>query len=622
MKDKDQILLESIYELIVEDAQSTKNSVLNKLVSKEVGNDIFKYKNKPENVKVINAAREKFLPIIDEISNIIINNNPKDKNLSDLEKLVSFYFETNGNTKIINDEYKDYVKYPSLLQKKTLQNSKSFQAWNTHTEKSKKDAQDEQPTDKTKVVDPNHDPNQVYEDDEVIVFLADTGNPKTSIENCRKYGKGTSLCISSSKARHHYNKYRLTGNFNKDDVPLTTYFVLLKKENRYILIGIHEDGEYEYNNVSDNIDELATPKEIIKKYPQLSNAFEENIFKFKPIEGRELEYYKKYYNKKLSDFTKLDDKLEFISNFNEGLTKKDWDSIKEDEIEPILNVAILDTDNYIPLDVLSEYPNQKSKYFKLIAKDYQDEVNEIKNKIKNGKIQGDLDLTNFDTLLIPEIFPFLNDIISISGGIGAALAKSLNFPQLQTSGNINASSATSLNLPQLKQNSGYIDAGSAKSLNLPQLKQTSGNINAGSATSLNLPQLQTSRYINAGSATSLNLPQLQTSGIINAESATSLNLPQLQTSGYIFANSATSLNLPQLQTSGTINASSATSLNLPQLQTSGSIYASSATSVVIPKVLHSAVRTNGKLLEPRESDIHIKQESFKNYFRRNICLQH
>ena len=527
MKNRDQILLESIYELIVEDAQSTKNSVLNKLVSKEVGNDIFKYKNKPENAKVINAAREKFLPIIDEISNIIINNNPKDKNLSDLEKLVSFYFETNRNTQIITDEYKDYVKYPSLLQKKTLQNSKSFQAWTalTHTEKEKKEPQDEQPTDKTKVVDPNHDPNQVYEDDEIIVFLADTGNPKTSIENCRKYGKGTMLCISSSNAAYHYNEYRLTGNPNKDDdVPLTTYFVWLKKEKRYILIGIHEDGEYEYNNVSNNKDKLATPEKIIEKYPQLSNAFEENIFKFKPIEGKELEYYKKYYNKKLSDFTKLGDKLEFISTFNEGLTKRDWDSIKEDEIEPILNVAILDTDNYIPLEVLNEYPNQKSKYFKLIAKDYQDEVNEIKNKIKNGKIDGDLNLTDFDTLLIPEIFPFLNDIISISGAI-------------------------------------------------------------------------------------------------NARSATSLNLPQLQTSGGIAACSATSLNLPQLQTSGSIDARSATSLNLPQLQTSGSIDAESATSVVIPKVLHSMVKTNGKLLEPKESDIHIKQESFKNYFRRNICLQ-
>jgi hypothetical protein len=568
MKNRDQILLESIYELIVEDAQSTKNSVLNKLVSKEVGNDIFKYKNKPENVKVINAAREKFLPIIDEISNIIINNNPRDKNLSDLEKLISFYFETNGNTKIITDEYKDYVKYPSLLQKKTLQNSKSFQAWTalTHTEKSKKDPQDEQPTDKTKVVDPNHDPNQVYEDDQIIVFLADTGNPKTSIENCRKYGKGTSLCISSSNAAYHYNEYRLTGNSDKDDdVPLTTYFVWLKKEKRYILIGIHEDGEYEYNNVSDNRDKLATPKEIIKKYPQLSNAFKKNVFKFKPIEGRELEYYEKYYGKRLSDFTKLNDKLEFINTFNEGLTKEDWDSIKEDEIEPILNVAILDTDNYIPLDVLNEYPNQKSKYFKLIAKDYQDEVNEIKNKIKNGKIDGDLNLTDFDTLLIPEIFPFLNDIISISGNIDAALAKSLN---------------------------------------LPQLKQTSGYINASSATSLDLPQLQTSGNIYAGSAKSLNLPQLQTSGNIYADSATSLNLPQLQTSGYIYADSAKSLNLPQLK------------------QTSGYINASSATNVVIPKVLHSAVRTNGKLLEPKESDIHIKQESFKNYFRRNICLHH
>jgi hypothetical protein len=549
MKNRDQILLESIYELIVEDAQSTKNSVLNKLVSKEVGNDIFKYKNKPENVKVINAARDKFLPIIDEISNIIINNNPKDKNLSDLEKLVSFYFETNGNTKIIADEYKDYVKYPSLLQKKTLQNSKSFQAWTalTHTEKSKKDPQDEQPTDKTKVVDPNHDPNQVYEDEQIIVFLADTGNPKTSIENCRKYGKGTRLCISSSDAAYHYNEYRLTGNpYKDDDVPLTTYFVWLKKEKRYILIGIHEDGEYEYNNVSDNRDKLATPKEIIEKYPQLSNAFEENIFKFKSIEGKELEYYKKYYNKKLSDFTELNDKLEFINTFNEGLTKEDWDSIKKAEIEPILNVAILDNDNYIPLDVLNEYPNQKSKYFKLIAKDYQDDVNKIKNKIKNGKIEDNLDLNDFDTLLIPEIFPFLNDIIS-----------------------------------------------------------TSGTIYANSATSLNLPQLQTSRGIDASSATSLNLPQLQTSRGIDASSATSLNLPQLkQTSGTIYANSATSLNLPQLK------------------QTSRGIDASSATSVVIPKVLHSAVRTNGKLLEPRESDIHIKQESFKNYFRRNICLHH
>ena len=591
----------SFYNLLTEDADSTKAEIFNNIIRKELGFQVFKNKNKPENSDSINQLRDKWNPIISSLENIVKNNNPKDKNLSDLKELVRLY-DPNISINVIVDDYKNYVRNQSLTNKKILQSSSSYIEF---AEK----VHSEMKGDESKIkAGSSDDPNKVYEDDEVIVFLANTGDPVSSENNCKIYGKGSQLCISGSSSSHYYNYYRWEN-------ALTTYFIWLKSENRYILVDAYDDNgvvKYSYNNVKNNTDIKSTKDKIISIYPSLLEAFNQNVFVPVPIEGREKEIYERLYDvESILELQNIDDMILFASI--KDVRNKDLYKLSEKELEAVLKI-LSEKENDLPHDLLEKFPNIKNRYWK------KRETNIIRELEEWNDLDDEEDFTNDEYYIISknkhlqellmEKSPEYREIVSIlydlqqqknlsyinwkykyplslpnlekSGNIHAPSATSISLPNLKESENINASNATSISLPNLEK-SGYIDASSAISLSILNLKESEA-IDARIVTSFALPNLEKSGSIAASSATSISLPNLKKSGYIHASIATSLSLPNLKESGYIYASSATSISLPNLKESGNINASNATSLYLPNLKESGDIDASNATSISLPNL--------------------------------------
>jgi hypothetical protein len=503
----------------------------------------------------------------------------------------------------------------SIKQKNLIKKEPDFLKWAAEVhraeaeEKLKKEGEVETTTDK--VV--SGDENEVYNDENVIVFLANNINdPKQSVRNCIKYGKGSSLCISGNSARSYYHSYRWEDR-------LTTYFVWLKDKNKYMLVDVGEDGHYQYNNIYDNHDRKATTEQIIQKYPVLQKPFDEGIFESVPIEGKELDFYERYYEKNISDFDNLEDRVNFAS-FND-IDDSEWKNIPENELKIILQTYIESSEDDIPEYILNKFPSLEKRYWQKIKQrleieieqwgeddemdftphekkilikdkdvlqkafekipqlkkqydDYQKEIEDINSKIIEGKYNGEIVFVSFFPLNLPQL--------QESGNINAPSVTEINLPQLQESGNINAPSVTEINLPQL-QTSGTINVIKISELNLPNLKNCF-DIYSNNATEINLPQLQTSKNMNFPKVKELNLIQLQKSGIIYTENATRINLPQLRTSGNINAPSITELNLPQLQKSGYINIKNANEINLPQLKESYDIVASNLKELNLPQL--------------------------------------
>ena len=591
----------SFYNLLTEDADSTKAEIFNNIIRKELGFQVFKNKNKPENSDSINQLRDKWNPIISSLENIVKNNNPKDKNLSDLKELVRLY-DPNISINVIVDDYKNYIKNQSLTNKKLLQSSSSYIdfAEKVHSEMK---------GDESKIkAGSSDDPNKVYEDDEVIVFLANTGDPVSSENNCKIYGKGSQLCISGSSSSHYYNYYRWEN-------ALTTYFIWLKSENRYILVDAYDDNgvtKYSYNNVKGNTDIKSTKDKIISIYPSLSEAFNQNVFVPVPIKGREKEIYEKLYDvDSILELQNINDMILFASI--KDVENNDLYKLSEKELEAVLKI-LSEKENDLPHDLLEKFPIIKNRYWK------KRETNVIRELEEWDDSNDEEDFTNDEYYIISknkdlkellirkipkyrEIFSILYNLqqqqnlsniewffkyplslpnLKESGSIEARIATSLSLPNLEKSGSIDARKATSLSLPNLKE-SGDINARNATSLSLPKLEK-SGDINAPNVTSLSLPNLKESRDINAANVTSLSLPNLKESRDINVNNVTSLSLPNLEKSKFIFASNATSLSLPNLEKSGSIDARKATSLSLPNLKESGDINARNATSLSLPKL--------------------------------------
>jgi len=594
----------SFYNLLTEDANSTKAEIFNNIIQKELGFQVFKNKNKPENIDSINQLRDKWNPIISSLENIVKNNNPKDKNLSDLKELVRLY-DPNIPTNVIDDDYTNYIKYQSLTNNKILQSSSSYIDFSEKVHSEMKG-------DESKIkAGSSDDPNKVYEDDKVIVVLANTGDPVSSENNCKNYGKGSDLCISGSSSFYYYNFYRW-------EKSLTTYFVWLKSENRYILVDAYDDNgvtKYSYNNVKDNTDIKSTKNKIISTYPSLSEAFNQNVFVPVPIEGREKQIYEKiYFKNSILELQNIDDMILFASIKN--VINDDLYKLSEKELKAVLK-TLSEKENDLPHDLLEKFPIIKNRYWK------KREINVIRKLEERSDLDDEEKFTLDEYYIISEnkdlkelfiqksakyreIFSLLYNLqkhknlsdiywnykyplslpnLKESGNISAPIATSLSLSNLEKSGDIDASNATSLSLPNLKE-SGDIDASNATSLSLPNLKE-SGVISATYTTSLSLSNLEKSGDIYAVYATSLSLPNLKESGVIYASSATSLSLPNLEKSRDISAPNATSLSLPNLEKSGGIDVAYATSLSLPNLEKSGDISASNATSLSLPNLKES-----------------------------------
>lgn len=326
MKNKDIIMLEELYELIVEDAQTTLNQAMNMLIQNKVGYEVFKYKNKPENKDKISKAKNELLPTLEKFANIIKEINPNDKNLSDIIPLVTFYIKNTNfsNTAIerLRDFYQQYMQYPSLVNQRMIAKVNSLTEFTAkiHEEESKKNKMEYSAT-----LGKGDDPNKVYEDDQVIVFRAtDPEDAEKSIENCKKYGKGSNLCISSgsdSNIMHHYLDYRLNHK-------LTTYFVWVKSEEGYLLVDAQDNGKFGWNDNpmggynTDHTDE--TEQEMIDMFPYLKGAFNADAFESLDIGHGEYKHKIEEFEKELQDIEdSYKDKLKHCSvhfdvNHDEG----------------------------------------------------------------------------------------------------------------------------------------------------------------------------------------------------------------------------------------------------------------------------------------------------------------
>ena len=379
MRDRDSLILENIYfSMLFESIEDQQRQSHNLLIANVVGRDIWKNKNKPENKETIEKARIETEPVYKRILSIVepYQSDQYAKNMAHLPELTKFYLQVK-DLNLIEKEYKSYMSLGSLKAENTIKKEQDFLKWSAkihrleEIERVKKEGQVETPKE-DKVV--SGDDNMKYEDENVIVFLANNVNdPNQSVKNCIKYGKGSRLCISGSSARTSYHAYRWNHK-------LTTYFIWLKAENRYILVDAgEEDGEYQYNNVEENDDIEASKEDIIEEYPVLKKPFDAGVFVSIPIEGKELEFYTKFYNaRSIRDFDNLDDRLNY-ANFGK-ISNDDFESLPEEHIPIVLKTYIEgDLEDDIKEELLNKYPALKKRYWQKKIQNLEREFQEWSN---------------------------------------------------------------------------------------------------------------------------------------------------------------------------------------------------------------------------------------------------
>jgi len=372
MRDNDAILLESLYTtLIFEDAQSQINQAANILkkanfekTKADTGGKIppeefesFKVENQKRAEEIVGRLKS----IIDSAEKPADNPN-FGAGYEFLPSLAKIFIAMGGNLEGIQTDYHDYSRISTPEGIKARRNkiintlSPSDFSSTVHTIKSeetnlKKSEVGEEEIKKTSEGDFSNDPNNVYEDENVIVLKGTVEDLHESVKNCRKYGQGLKydLCISGENAYYHYMNYRF--NFG-----LTTYFVYFKNPNKnakqgFIIIDYvnreiaDENGNipgiaYQYNDIGTSTTSqtdipVKSEEPIIKRFPELQKPFSEEVFKDIPLIGDELEIKEKVY-KSDSIFDK-----NIISNprliqafiiINNGKIKKYGDGVKAEDL--------------------------------------------------------------------------------------------------------------------------------------------------------------------------------------------------------------------------------------------------------------------------------------------------
>ena len=182
--------------------------------------------------------------------------------------------------------------------------------------------------DKTESPVVRSDEDVVYENNDIVVYRADSKN------KCIAYGAGSNLCISVKGGGNYYWAYRMGEMRRRDDgMGMTTYFVFWKDTNERILIDAlgDEDGpanKYSWNNIEkdgtyDNVDADITPDELIKMHPELQEPFSNNVFQFVPYGEDEKRF--KYIQDNISDISSSELKtLKDYEMFLEGADPDDY----------------------------------------------------------------------------------------------------------------------------------------------------------------------------------------------------------------------------------------------------------------------------------------------------------
>jgi hypothetical protein len=213
----------------------------------------------------------------------------------------------------------------------------------------------------------------VYENDDIVVYRADSKN------KCIAYGAGSNLCISVKGGGNYYWAYRM-GEMRRgrDNMGMTTYFVFWKDTNERILIDAlgDEDGpanKYSWNNIEkdgkyDNADADITPEELIEMHPELQEPFFKNVFQFIPYgedERRFMEIQENVGNNINSPFlTSMQDYDMFLEGYERNIYERgyvdipmyDW-MLLEDKL-PKKNVDYL-VKKYAGLDFNVDVATQK-----------------------------------------------------------------------------------------------------------------------------------------------------------------------------------------------------------------------------------------------------------------------
>jgi hypothetical protein len=573
------------FSLINEDAETTKSEIVNNLIRKELGFQVFKNKNKPENKNVIDELKFKYTPIIDQLENIVRNHNPRDKNLIDLTHLVRLY-QPNIDFNVISNDYRDYISIPAHLSN-FLKDSKTYQDFAEKVHSLVKSQGGE------KHIGTSDDPNKKYEDENIIVFLANTGDPESSEQNCLKYGKGSSLCISTSSSSHYYNFYRW-------EKKLTTYFIWLKEEQKYILVDVYEDfvgkKQYLYNNIqtdtgeNDNIDVDATEKEIIELYPVLEKAFQNNVFVPLPIEGDEKEFYEEVYNKKsILEVEKLKHKKIYASL--KEVADYELKQLNDQELKEVLKVLI-EKNKELPHDLLEKFPSLNKRYWDKIRKKLlitlengeRKNINWI-NGVRRSRP------TESSTFQADEYYLMWNDkeIFEL------AKEKLPNFNEFLSYYD-NMKKSTKLNeliwvapfpfeLPLLEEVGNVVIDSLFGEISLPKLK-TAGNFLCPYKLKLNLPSLETVERLTANHITKINCSSLRSADRLYLEDVEELHLPKLNHLNVGHFVDVSDLDLPELETSPElpvdINAKYSKRINLPKVENITGLYSKNCKEFNMP----------------------------------------
>ena len=564
MRDNDTVILESLYNnLVVEGVEDQKKQAENLLIANRVGREIWKYKNKPENQQAIEQARQEVQPVFQQLLGIAepYQQDPFGKNMGHLPELTKFYLQK-PDLNLLQREYGTYMSIGSIKNKNLIKKETDFIKWaeaihSAEALENLKKQPKEEPAQEGNQDAEEKDENVVYEDESVIVYLANNVNdPQQSIKNCQKYGKGSTLCISRPDARTYYHQYRW-------DDKLTTYFVRLKNSRRYILIDATEDGNFQYNNITDNTDRDATKEEILAKYPELTKAFEQNVFKSIPIQGKELEYYEKFYNARnifSSTLTTVEDRVTYATISD--IAENDWKSyflmtkgvagmqpIPMEEIKLVLQAYIESTERDIPHWVLKKFPALERRYWSKKENDIRRELEEWGEDDEENFTTDEMkilvdnkDLLDMAIKVVPRIKSAAESVETTLDKIKRNIDKNgvyadhidlknaffpvdLSFVK-SVKGFIGTTGNAEINLSELRYCEG-IEARYLKSINLKKLEHVKGGIGLGNVDVLDLPNLVTCDQIDSDKAKIVNLPKLIRAKSIRLGSAEKIELPNL-----------------------------------------------------------------------------------------------
>ena len=238
--------------------------------------------------------------------------------------------------------------------------------------------------------------NKIYEDDDIIVLLAtDTKNPNQTGRNCKKFGANLKICICNSSGKPYCYEDRWVKK-------LTVHFVWLKNKKRFIIVDVYPDGSFSYNGIesigsSFNLDIKDTMEKIVLKYPELKNAFKNNVFKSIPIQKEENEFFKRLQNaSSIFEFDSLNDRLDWICMPNKVIIDEQWKLLIKYNWGKRLFKEFITTRGLKPLKymdvpdfVLEYYPSLKHRYWNRIKKDALINMHMINRMSRHEKIALD-----------------------------------------------------------------------------------------------------------------------------------------------------------------------------------------------------------------------------------------